>query len=32
VDYNLSTAAMDRALGLSLKNKDMKVSDFARAN
>ncbi len=23
---------MDRALGLSLKNKDMKVSDFARAN
>ena len=32
VDYNLSTAALDRALGLSLKNKDMKVSDFARAN
>jgi len=32
VDYNLSAAALDRALGLSLKNKDMKVSDFARAN
>jgi len=32
VDYNLSTAALDRALGLSLKNKDMKVSDFAGAN
>jgi outer membrane protein TolC len=32
VDYNLSTAALDRALGLSLKNKDMKVADFARAN
>jgi outer membrane protein TolC len=32
VDYNLSTAALDRALGLSLKNKDMKVSDFARPN
>jgi len=32
VDYNLSTAALDRALGLSLKNKNMKVSDFARAD
>ena len=32
VDYNLSAAALDRALGLSLKNKDMKVSDFARTN
>ena len=32
VDYNLSTAALDRALGLSLKNKGMKVSDFTAAN
>jgi len=30
VDYNVSLADLDRALGTSLKNKNMTVSDFAR--
>lgn len=30
VDYNVSLADLDRALGISLKNKNMKVADFAR--
>ncbi len=29
VDYNVSLADLDRALGLSLKNKNMEISDFA---
>ena len=31
VDYNLSLASLDKALGSSLKNKNMTIADFALA-